>query len=511
MVHQPITTTIAGVSSRRKFLVLGICCMSLLIVSIDTTIINVALPSISADLGAPISGLQWTIDAYVVVLASFLLVSGSTADRVGRRRTFQTGLAIFVSGSLLCSLAPSVGWLIAFRMVQALGGSMLNPVAMSIITNVFTEPRERARAIGIWGGVSGIGIGLGPLVGGMLVEFVNWRAIFWTNLPIGAVALTAAALFVPESRSPRPRRFDPLGQLAMVVLLASCIYAIIEAPRAGWLSVQTLSLFALGAVALTTLLIHEPRRTDPLIELRFFRSMPFSGATLVAITAFGAFAGFLFLNTLYLQTVRGLSPLQAGLCTLPLGLSVLICSPISGRVVGRYGPRPSLLLAGTMICMAAIMLLFVTADTALVFVLASYLAFGVGQGVVNAPITNTTVSGMPRSHAGVAAAVATTSRNIGTSLGVAVVGSILSSHISGIIAADFIAASRPALWVIVGFGLTVFVVGGATTTATARRTTARIAHLFPEGESAGALGGDLGDAGGRARRIQVHAAGNQRR
>jgi len=141
LVHQPITTTIAGVSSRRKFLVLGICCMSLLIVSIDTTIINVALPSISADLGAPISGLQWTIDAYVVVLASFLLVSGSTADRVGRRRTFQTGLAIFVSGSLLCSLAPSVGWLIAFRMVQALGGSMLNPVAMSIITNVFTEPR----------------------------------------------------------------------------------------------------------------------------------------------------------------------------------------------------------------------------------------------------------------------------------------------------------------------------------------------------------------------------------
>ena len=152
----------------------------------DTTIINVALPSISEDLGAPISGLQWTIDAYVVVLASFLLLSGSTADRVGRRRTFQTGLMIFVGGSLLCSLAPSVGWLVAFRMVQALGGSMLNPVAMSIITNVFTEPRERARAIGIWGGVSGIGIGLGPLVGGTLVEFVGWRAIFWINLPIGA-------------------------------------------------------------------------------------------------------------------------------------------------------------------------------------------------------------------------------------------------------------------------------------------------------------------------------------
>jgi EmrB/QacA subfamily drug resistance transporter len=511
LVHQPNRLTIGHVSRRRKFLVLGICCMSLLIVSMDTTIINVALPSISKDLGAPISGLQWTIDAYVVVLASFLLLSGSTADRVGRRRTFQTGLMIFVAGSLLCSLAPSVGWLIAFRMLQALGGSMLNPVAMSIITNVFTEPRERARAIGIWGGVSGIGIGLGPLVGGVLVEYVDWRAIFWINLPIGVAALTAAALFVPDSRSPRPRRFDPLGQLAMVALLASATYAIIEAPHAGWLSVQTLSLFALSAVALTVLLIHEPRRTDPLIELRFFRSVPFSGATVVAISAFGAFAGFLFLNTLYLQTVRGLSPLQAGLCTLPLGLMVLICSPISGRVVGRYGPRPSLLLAGAMITVGASMLLFVTAATALGFVLAAYLAFGIGQGVVNAPITNTAVSGMPRSHAGVAAAVATTSRNIGTSLGVAIVGSILSSHISGGVTADFVAASRPALWVIVGFGLTVFVVGAATTTARARRTRQRIAHLFSEDESAGALGGDLGDAGGRPLRIEVPTAGNHRR
>src|SRR5690349_20883367 len=161
--HKPIATTIADVSSRRKYLVLGICCMSFLIVSMDTTIINVALPSISAEFGAPISTLQWTIDAYLVVLAGFLLLSGSTADRIGRRRTFQTGLAVFVAGSLLCSLAPSVGWLIASRMVQALGGSMMNPVAMSIITNVFTEPRERARAIGVWGGVSGIGISLGPL------------------------------------------------------------------------------------------------------------------------------------------------------------------------------------------------------------------------------------------------------------------------------------------------------------------------------------------------------------
>jgi EmrB/QacA subfamily drug resistance transporter len=486
-----------GLSRRRRFLVLGICCMSLFIVSMDTTIINVALPSISETFGAPISALQWTIDAYVVVLASFLLLSGSTADRIGRRRTFQTGLAIFVGGSMLCSLAPSVGWLVVFRMVQALGGSMLNPVAMSIITNVFTEPRERARAIGVWGGVSGLGIALGPLVGGALVELVGWRAIFWINLPIGIVALTAAAMFVPESRSPRPRRFDPLGQLAMTLLLASCVYAIIGAPHAGWLSAQTVSLLGLASVALAVLLTYEPRRADPLIELRFFRSVPFSGATVIAISAFGAFGGFLFMNTLYLQTVRGLSAWQAGLCTMPLGLTVLLCSPISGRVVGRFGPRPSLLLAGIMICVGAGTSLVLTADTPLAYVLASYVAFGVGQGVVNAPITNTAVSSMPRSHAGVAAAVATTSRNIGTSLGVAIVGSLLSSHVS----------ARPALWVIIGFGSTVVVLGAVTTSAKARRTTERVAHLFPANESAGALGRDLGGPDG----VQEHAAAHQRR
>lgn len=500
-----------GLSRRRKLLVLSICCTSLLIVSMDTTIVNVALPSISKDFGAPISGLQWTIDAYAVVLASFLLLAGSTADRIGRRRTFQTGLMIFVSGSLLCSLAPSVGWLAVFRMVQALGGSMLNPVAMSIITNVFTEPPERIRAIGVWGGVAGIGTGLGPLVGGILVEFVDWRAIFWINMPIGVVALTAAALFVPESKSPHPRRIDPLGQLAMVVLLASCMYAIIEAPNAGWRSVQTLSLFGVAAVAMVVLLIHESRRTDPLIELRFFRSAPFAGATLIAIGAYGAFGGFLFMNTLYLQTIRGLSALQAGLCTLPLGLTILIGAPISGRIVGRYGPRPSLLLAGTMISVGAGMLLLIDVDTALVYVLVSYFAFGLGQGLVNPPITYTAVSGMPRSHAGVAAAVATTSRNVGISLGVAIVGSILSTHISAIVPADYLAASRPASWVIAGFGLAVVLVGAVTTTPWARRTTQRIAYLFPGEVSGGALPRDLRDTGDGPDRVEIYAAGEQRR
>src|SRR5664279_915281 len=196
----------------------------------DVTIVNVALPSIRRDLNVSLSGLQWTIDAYVLVLASLLMLSGSTADRLGRRRIFQTGLVLFTVGSLLCSLAPALGWLIAFRMVQAIGASMLNPVAMSIITNVFTEPRERARAIGVWGGVVGISVGLGPVIGGVLVETVGWRSIFWINIPIGIAAIGLNDRLVPESKAPRARRVDAVGQLLVIVALASLTYAIIDAP-----------------------------------------------------------------------------------------------------------------------------------------------------------------------------------------------------------------------------------------------------------------------------------------
>src|SRR5205807_1390786 len=184
-------------SRRRRLLVLGICSMSLLIVGLDTTIVNVALPAIHSSFHASMSGLQWTIDAYTLVLASLLILAGSTADRVGRRRTFQVGLVMFTLGSLLCSLAPSLGWLVAFRAVQAIGGSMLNPVAMSIITNTFTEPRERARAIGVWGGVVGISLALGPVLGGALVASLGWRSIFWINIPVGVAAVVLTAVFVP--------------------------------------------------------------------------------------------------------------------------------------------------------------------------------------------------------------------------------------------------------------------------------------------------------------------------
>ena len=264
-------------SRRRRMLVLVICSMSLLIVGLDTTIVNVALPSINRSFGASVAGLQWVIDAYTLVLASLLMLCGSTGDRVGRRRTFQTGLVVFSLGSLLCALAPSLDWLIAFRALQAVGGAMLNPVAMSIIRNVFHDPRERALAVGVWGAMFGISIALGPIIGGALVDSVGWRWVFLVNLPVGLAAIVLTAAFVPESRAEHARRIDPVGQVLIVLALASLTYAIIEGGRRGFGSPEILVLFAVSIVSFSALIRYELRRREPLLEVRFFASAPFSG------------------------------------------------------------------------------------------------------------------------------------------------------------------------------------------------------------------------------------------
>ncbi|MEU8269542.1 MFS transporter [Sphaerisporangium sp. NPDC049002] len=465
-------------SRRRRMLVLLICCMSLLIVGLDNTIVNVALPSIERDLRAPVSGMQWTIDAYTLVLASLLLLSGSTGDRVGRRRTFQIGLVVFAAGSLLCGLAPSLGWLVAFRVLQAIGGSMLNPVAMSIITNTFTEPRERARAIGVWGGVVGISMALGPVVGGALVDTTGWRSIFWINVPVAVAALLLTALYVPESRAPRPRRIDPVGQVLVIVTLASLTYAIIEVPSRGWNSPVIIAFSAAAVAALAALIVYELRRPEPLIELRFFRSVPFSGASVIAVSAFSGFGAFLFLNTLYLQDVRNLSPFHAGLCTLPIAAMAVVFAPLSGRLVGERGSRPSLIMAGVAITASGLMLTRLTVTTPIPWLLAGYTVFGFGFAMVNAPVTNTAVSGMPLAQAGVAAAVASTSRQVGQSLGVAVAGSVLAFGMTGPLREGFTTASLPGWWIVAGYGAVVLLLGIITTgrwaKSTAERTAARL-------------------------------------
>jgi EmrB/QacA subfamily drug resistance transporter len=446
-------------------LVLAICCMSLFIVGIDVTIVNVALPSIQRSLHASVSGLQWTIDAYTLVLASLLMLSGSVADRLGRRRVFQTGLVLFSLGSLLCSVAPNLGTLVAFRAVQAVGGSMLNPVAMSIIVNTFTAPKERAKAIGVWGAVVGVSLALGPVLGGVLVSGIGWRAIFWINIPIGIAAIVLTQLFVPESKAPHARRLDPGAQVLIVVLLASITGGIIEGPRRGWSSPLIIAMFVVGVVAIAGLLAVERRRREPLIDIRFFHSAPFSGAALIAISAFAALGGFLFLNTLYLQDVRGFSAVHSGLLTLPMAAMTVVFSPLSGRLVGSRGPRASLMMAGPAIAISALLLTRLGPHTSIGLLLASYVIFGIGFGLVNAPITNSAVSGMPREQAGVAGAVASTSRQIGASLGVAITGSLIAGSRTG-----FIGGSHAAWAVITGCGVAVFLIGVVSTGTWARRT-----------------------------------------
>jgi len=434
----------------RPSLVLGVCCLSVLLVSLDTTILNVALPSIQQDLRCSVAGLQWTLDAYTIVLASLLILAGSTADRVGRRRVFLLGLVLFTGGSALCSLAPSLDWLIVFRMAQAVGGCMLTPVAMAILANAFPQPRQRARAIGVWGGVVGVSMAAGPILGGVLVQTAGWRSVFWLNVPIGLAALLLTARFVPESRAPRPRRVDPVGQLLVIAVLGTLTYAIIEAPGRGWTSPVIVACLMSAAGASTAFVRYEMRRDEPLIEPRLFRSARFSGATVMAVCAFTALGGFLFANTLYLQQVLGLSALGTGVRLLPMAVLSLVCPPLAGRIVGSRGPRIPLLLAGAGMTAGGLLALPATraADRSDILLFAAYALFGLGFGFVNAPITYTAVSGLPPAQAGVAAAIAATSRQIGAALGIAVTGAAIA------------AGARPAAWwIIAGCGLTILALG----------------------------------------------------
>jgi EmrB/QacA subfamily drug resistance transporter len=475
-----------GLSYRQRMLVLGICSMSLLVVGLDATVVNVALPSIRHSLDASLAGLQWTVDAYTVVLASLLMLGGSTADRVGRKRIFQLGLVVFSLSSLLCALAPTLSVLIAARVLQAIGASMLSPVAMSIVRNVFVDPAERARAIGVWGAMFGLGMALGPVLGGALVDSVGWRSVFLVNVPIGALAILLTYLYVPESRADRPRRIDPIGQLLVIVGLASLTYAIIEGPDHGWGSAEIVTLLVVAALAFAALIPYELHRREPLLQVRFFRSLPLSGASAIAVCSFAALGAFLFLNTLYLQDVRGLSPLEAGLYLLPMAVMVLVCAPVSGRLVSIRGPRPSLLTAGIGMVVGVALLTQLKPDTSVGYLFTGYAIFGFGFGLVNPPITNTALSGMPASQAGVAAAVASTSRQVGLTLGVAIVGAIAggSAALGSGTASDFTTAAEPAWWTILGIVSAVLVLAAVSTSRWAEATARRTAEALVETEGA---------------------------
>jgi EmrB/QacA subfamily drug resistance transporter len=468
--------------SVRPNLVLAICCASVALVGMDFTIVNVALPAIQQALHASLSGLQWIIDSYSLVVASLLMFSGSAADRFGRKSVFQAGVVLFTAGSLICSLAHSAESLILFRAVQGLGASMLTPVALSIIANVFPQPQDRARAVGVWGALTGLSLALGPILGGGLVEYVGWRSIFWINLPVCLLTVALVAKFVPESKSQHARAFDPVGQTLVFAGLVALTYAIIEGPLSRWTSPLIVGLLLSAGAMLILFLVYESRRLDPFVDLRFFRSVPFSISAILAFLSFASFAAFLFLNALYLQQERKFSAFETGLCTFPLALMMMISAPLSGRVVAKHGTRPSLLAAGIGFMTSTLVLTDLNRGTSLFLLILAYLLFGAALGVVNTVTTDIAVAGMPLSQAGIAAAVASTSRRVGATLGVAIAGTVVSAGRSW--GTGFTQATHPIWWIMCAAGAVVVLLGWLSSTPWAKASAGKVATLFNEDEGA---------------------------
>lgn len=460
-----LTTSLAAppspLTARRRWTVLAVCALSMFLVGVDTTIVNVGLPEIGQGLNTGTRGLEWVVDAYTVVLASLLIVSGALADRLGRRRVFQCGLLVFGLASLACAFAPSLGVLIAARAVQGVGASMLSPVALAIVVNAMPDPRERARAIGVWASVFGLSMAAGPVTGGALIAAFGWRSVFWVNAPVVTAALVLVAVFVPESRAERARRLDLPGQVLLTMVLGLFVGALIEGPRIGWVSPAAFTGYALITAATAAFVLVELRRSEPLMDLGLFRRPVFATAVLGATAVFVALNVSLLLNTLYLQQTRGWTPLATGAATLPMALGATLCAPWSGTLVGRFGPRRPLTLAGGFITGGGLCLVNLGWETSVPLILLAYLLIGVGFGFANAPLTNTAVSGLPRSRAGVAGAITSTARQIGAAVGIAVAGGM----VAGVGPAGIAAASHAGWLLVAACGLFLFVVARASQSA----------------------------------------------
>ncbi|MCF1509740.1 MFS transporter [Streptomyces glomeratus] len=461
-----MTTTISAarpaLSARRRWTVLAVCALSMFLVGLDTTIVNVGLPVIGRGLGVGTRSLEWVVDAYTVVLASLLIASGALADRFGRRRVFRCGLIVFGVASLACAVAPSLGLLVAARVVQGVGASMLSPVALAIVVNAMPDPRERARAIGVWASVFGLSMAAGPVTGGGLIAAFGWRSVFWINAPVIVAALVLVAVFVPESRGQRTRRLDLPGQILLASALCVVVGVLIEGPRIGWASPLATVGYTLIVAATGGFIRVESRRREPLMDLVLFRRPLFTTAVLGAVTVFVALNVTLLLNTLYLQHARGWTPLAAGVATLPMALGATVCAPWSGNLVGRTGPRRPLLLAGGFTAAGGLCMVNLGPDTSVLLLLLAYLLIGIGFGFANAPITNTAVSGLPPSRAGVAGAITSTARQVGSAVGIAIAGGLAA----GVGPTGLAHASRPGWLLVTACGLFLFAVARASRAAT---------------------------------------------
>ena len=420
-------TTRRNLAYERRWWTLGVLSLSLFIAVVDNTIINVALPTLVREFSASHSQLQWIVDAYILVFAGLLLTAGALGDRFGRRLALMTGLTMFGLGSVAAVFADSAGHLIAVRAVMGIGGALIMPSTLSILTNVFPED-ERPKAIAAWSAVAGIGIVSGPTIGGWLLEHTGWQALFLVNLPVIAAALMANPFLVPESKAENRSRLDPVGSVLSIATLTLLLYAIIQAPEAGWLSNATLSFFSAGAVALVGLVAWELRNPEPMIDIRFFKNPRFSAASLSITLVFFALMGTMFYLTQHLQLVLGFSTLEAGIRLAPFAVAMMFATPLAATMTKRYGAKITVALGLTIVA-AGLAWFALTVDVAngYAYVVGMMLTAGFGMGLAMTPATDAILGALPSEKAGLGSAVNDTTREVGAALGVAVLGSLLSS------------------------------------------------------------------------------------
>jgi EmrB/QacA subfamily drug resistance transporter len=411
----------------RRWATLAVLCLSLLVIVVDGSIVNVALPTLVRQLHASTASLQWVADAYTLAMAGLLLSLGSLGDRIGRHRTLALGLVVFGIGSAFAGLSATAGELIAARVVMGVGAAAIMPSTLSILTNVFTVPQERAKAIAMWSAVSGLGVAIGPTLGGWLLEHFSWGSIFMVNLPIVAVALVAGRLVVPPSRNPAPAAFDPVGLVASVAGVVAVVYAIIEAPSYGWLSARTLGIAAAGVAVLAGWVVYELRSSHPMVDLRVFRNARFSAASFSVTMVFLALFGWLFLFTQQMQFVLGYDSLQAGVRALPFAVAIGAISQPAAKLASRFGTKMIVSAGLAFMAVGFALMATSTAHTGYSFLLPASLVVAVGMALAMAPATESVMGSLPPAQAGVGSAVNDTTRSLGGALGIAVMGSIASS------------------------------------------------------------------------------------
>ncbi len=410
---------------RRRWATLGVLSLSLVIIGLDNTILNVALPTLVRELGATASQLQWMVDAYILVFAGLLLTMGALGDRFGRKLALSIGLILFGLSSIAAAFADSANSLIAARAVMGIGGALIMPATLSIITNVFSGP-ERGRAIAAWAAVAGLGIVLGPVLGGFLLENFWWGSIFLINVFVVVVAIALGFFLVPESKDPAATPLDPVGAVLSIVGLVALVYAIIEAPSRGWTDPLILAMFGLAAVLIVVFLWWEAHTEHPMLQLSFFENPRFSAASVAITMVFFAMFGTVFLNTQYLQFVLGFSPLEAGFRVMPVA-TMIIAAPLSARFAERFGTKRVVTTGLTIVAVAMSILATITVDTGYGRVAIALAILGIGMGTAMAPATESIMGSLPLAKAGVGSAMNDTTRQIGGALGVAVLGSILAS------------------------------------------------------------------------------------